>query len=141
MDPLSLTAGVLAVIGASKAVAQGLQRLNGYRKAPQEIGDLLTDVAELHVFLEGVGVVAEHFLSVRCTQNVRSLTEQVGKAGRKIQEIKRLLDSPFFQMSRFNDGNKARIAWLQNKHKVKKILDELRAIRVDLGVTLGLLTM
>ena len=141
MDPLSLTAGILAVIGAAKAVAQGLQRLNDCRKGPREIGDLLNDIIELQVFLEGVGVVAEQFQGTRCTENVRSLAEEVGKAERKIQEIKGLLDSPFSQVSRLRDENKARIAWLLNKNKVTKLRDELRAIRVDLGVTLGLLTM
>lgn len=140
MDPLSLTAGILAIIGAAKIVIQGLERLNSYRKAPQEIRDLLRDATELHVFLEGVGVVVEHYQSLRCTQNVRSLTEHIEKAGRKFHEIKCLLDSPFFRDSRLSDGNKARIAWLQNKNKVKKLQIELRATRVDLGTTLGLLT-
>lgn len=133
-----MTAGILAVIGAAKIVVQGLQRLNSYRKAPQEIVDLLSDVTELHVFLEGVGLVIEHYQSVRCTQNVRSLIEHVEKAG---QKVKCLLDSPFFRDSRLNDGNKARIVWLRNKNKVKKLQIELRAIRVDSGTTLSLLTM
>jgi hypothetical protein len=141
MDPLSLTAGILAVIGAAKIVVQGLQRLNSYRKAPQEIVDLLSDVTELHMFLEGVGLVIEHYQSVRCTQNVRSLIEHVEKAGQKVHDIKCLLDSRFFRDSRLNDGNKARIVWLRNKNKVKKLQIELRAIRVDSGTTLSLLTM
>ena len=140
MDPLSLTAGILAVIGAAKAVAQGLQRLNDCRKGPREIEDLISDITELQVFLEGVGVVAEHFQSTRCTENVRSLAEQIGKAGRKIQEIKALLDAPFFHKSRLGDRKKAHVVWLQSKSKVNKLRDELRAIRVDLGSTLGLLT-
>lgn len=141
MDPLSLTAGILAVIGAAKVVVEGLQRLNSYRKAPQEILGLLSDVTELHIFLEGVGLVIEHYQSVRCTPNIRSLTEHVGKAGQKVHDIKCLLDSPFFRDSRLNDRNKARIVWLQNKNKVKRLQIELRAIRVDLGTTLSLLTM
>lgn len=74
---------ILAVIGAAKIVIQGLQRLNSYRKASQEIGDLPSDVTELHIFLEGVGEVVEHYQSVRCTQNVRSLTRHIVEAGQK----------------------------------------------------------
>ena len=140
MDPLSLTAGVLAVIGAAKAFAQGLQKLSGYRKGPREIRDLFGNITELRVFLEGVTVVAEQFQSGQCTQNIHSMVEQVAKAGRKIQEIKSLLDSPAFQISRLSDGNRLRLAWLQHRSKVNKLRDELRAVRIDLGMTLGLLT-
>ena len=143
MDPLSLTADILAVTGAAKAAAQGLQKLRYYRKAPQAIGELISEITEIQAFLEGVGNVAEYFQNSRCAQHVHNLAEQVGKAGRKIDELRCLLDSSFFQLSRLSNENKARVTWLQHKNEANRsrLRDELRAIRVDLGVTLGLLTM
>lgn len=37
MDPLSLTANILAVVGAAKSAAQGLSRLRNMRRAPQKL--------------------------------------------------------------------------------------------------------
>ncbi len=44
MDPLSITAGLLAVIGAAKAGANGVRKLSHYRKAPREVADLLSEL-------------------------------------------------------------------------------------------------
>ena len=44
MDPLSITASLLALIGAAKAGIIGLRKLSSYRNAPRELADLLSEL-------------------------------------------------------------------------------------------------
>lgn len=47
MDPLSLTASIIAVIGAASATAQALEKLRSLRHAPQQILVVLNEVCRL----------------------------------------------------------------------------------------------
>ena len=44
MDPLSLTAGILAVLGAASQTAKVLRAICGLRHAPREILELVNEV-------------------------------------------------------------------------------------------------
>lgn len=40
MDPLSITAGILAVIGAAKGVVSGINKAREFKHCPDELRDL-----------------------------------------------------------------------------------------------------
>ncbi len=54
MDPLSLTASVIAVAGAAQQVGKGLNVLKTAKDAPQGLDDLLNDVSRFEIVLEVV---------------------------------------------------------------------------------------
>ncbi len=54
MDPLSFTASLLTVIGAAQVGVKGIQKLNNYRNAPQELGTLATELKGVQSLLEDI---------------------------------------------------------------------------------------
>ncbi|PVH88072.1 hypothetical protein DL98DRAFT_648957 [Cadophora sp. DSE1049] len=54
MDPLSISASIVALLGAAATVARGLDRLRAWRNAPVELISLLNEVADLQVVLTNV---------------------------------------------------------------------------------------
>lgn len=54
MDPLSLTASVIAVMGAAQQVGEGLVILQIAKDAPQGLDDLLSDVSRFKVVFEAI---------------------------------------------------------------------------------------
>lgn len=52
MDPLSIIASSIAVIGASSKLAKGLRKLLALPDAPQEIQTLFNDVSSLRKFYQ-----------------------------------------------------------------------------------------
>ncbi|KAK4694098.1 hypothetical protein P7C71_g3424, partial [Lecanoromycetidae sp. Uapishka_2] len=59
MDPLSLTASLLAVIAAAQGGIAGLRKLSNYRKAPSEIEELTSELDRLHAVLNEVRSFAQ----------------------------------------------------------------------------------
>jgi hypothetical protein len=51
MDPLSITAGVIAVLGAVSASSTGVHKLHGLRNAPEELAALFNEVEALRSVL------------------------------------------------------------------------------------------
>ncbi|KAL8811620.1 MAG: hypothetical protein Q9200_001647 [Gallowayella weberi] len=54
MDPLSVTTGVIAVVGAVEQAAKCIQKLRAIRQAPREVSLLLEEVADLREVLQQV---------------------------------------------------------------------------------------
>ena len=49
MDPLSISASIIAVIGTIRTVSQGLERLASLRHAPDQLLALTNEVSTLHL--------------------------------------------------------------------------------------------
>jgi Fungal N-terminal domain of STAND proteins len=58
MEPLSLTASIIAVLTAANTVAHGLVKLRGFKNAPDELLALMNEVSDLQVILEEVNEIS-----------------------------------------------------------------------------------
>lgn len=135
MDPLSLTASFLAVIGAAKVGANGVRKLNRYRKAPSEINDLASELEDIQALLTDIESFTKSY--PRALYN-ESLHECVRRAAPKIVAINDLLASTPFNLSRLSDDNHARALWVRYKPTLIAFRDDLQVIRMDLAVRIGL---
>src|SRR5450432_1099874 len=54
MDPLSITASLIAVIGAANAVGKGLWKLKSIKNAPKELDEVLQEVSDIENSLHEV---------------------------------------------------------------------------------------
>ena len=61
MDPLSVAASILTIIGAGGAVGRGLRKLASLRHAPEVISELQDERAELKTILEEVPHLLHHY--------------------------------------------------------------------------------
>lgn len=135
MDPLSLTASLLAVIGAAKVGANGVRKLNRYRKAPSEIDDLASELEGIQALLTDIETFTKSYPHALYNE---SLHECVRRAAPKIVAINDLLASMPFNLSRLSDDNHARALWVRYKPTLIAFRDDLQVIRMDLAVRIGL---
>ena len=136
MDPVSLCASILAVISAAQSVAKGVRKLKGYWQAPQLIRDIIAEIESLQSTLQDVSAFVA---SAHSLPDIQGLCEPVSRTAFAIQKISALISSPPPYTIRLGDANHARVTWLCHKNEIKGLLEDLRIVRMDLMIRLGLL--
>ncbi|KAF2660578.1 hypothetical protein K491DRAFT_711773 [Lophiostoma macrostomum CBS 122681] len=53
-DPLSLTAGIIAVVGAAEKTGKGLEKLRTLHDAPDELEYALNEISDMRVVLRSI---------------------------------------------------------------------------------------
>ncbi len=135
MDPLSLTASILAVIAAAQAGVQGLRKLNTFRKAPQELEDLALELESIKSLLQDI----EHCLELNpLLLQSGGLSQSVRCAASKITRMNQLLESKPFALLKLSNAAQVRLVFIRYKDRLQSSRDDLRVVRQDLAVRLGL---
>ena len=135
MDPLSLTASILTVIAAAQAGVEGLRKLNSFRKASQELEDLALELESIKSLLQDV----EHFLELNpLLLQSGGLSQSVRCAASKIIKINKLLKSEPFALLKLSNAAQGRLVFVLYKDRLQSLRDDLRVVRQDLAVRLGL---
>ena len=140
MDPLSITAGVLAVLGAARGAVQCLRKIKDVRKAPLEVADLLQELNRFCTVLEGILQVVESVHDADQFTQASILTEHVVKANQLMDDMTALLNTSSLLRLNLSDENTKRALWFRHKTKIKSLNEELKAIRLDLCLALHTLT-
>lgn len=135
MDPVSLTASILTVIAAAQAGVDGLRKLNNFRKAPQELEDLALELESIKSLLQDV----ERFLKLNpLLVQSGGLAQSVRCAASKITKINKLLESRPFALLKLSNAAQGRLVFVRYKDRLQSLRDDLRVVRQDLAVRLGL---
>ena len=140
MDPLSLTASIIAILGAARAGIHGLKKLQILYKAPQVVGDLLGELKDFQGLVEEIMEILEIVVPnehAQCASQLKSLVERGGDI---VSEINGVLASPPFQSFRLKNANQVRAIWLRNSGRLNALHQALKHVRVKLMDTLGVLT-
>ena len=135
MDPLSITAGLLAVIGAAKAGANGVRKLSNYHKAPREVADLLSELESFTEILTDIKSFTDLYPDAMFSEG---LYECVQGSASKIAAINDLVASAPFKLSNLSDNNHARVVWVRYKQTLLGLREDLQVFRMDLVVRIGL---
>lgn len=143
MDPLSVTASILAVIGAGSTVSKGLKKIISAGRLPillqlnNEVTDLQVVVQGVHDLLQQLSQINrddEGFLSARA-----GLVSALGHVKETLLALESLIA---YQLTTIHsrDGRTRvdRISWLQVEKKVRSIKDDIRTNRVRLSTALSL---
>ena len=140
MDPLSLTASIITVIGLGGPVAEAVRGLASLRDAPNYIIALNNEMADLNLI---VLAIQDIYQSQRATgasgqvdeTNVdASVTSALNEANRITEKLRKLYD----RLS--GPGSPSRTAWLLDSRKARRIGETLRDVRLKLAAALGLLS-
>lgn len=143
MDPLSLAANVLAVVGAAQSTLQALKRVKDARFAPNQISQLLDEVADF----ERVIVTVTRTLSGIGQQPVdpgfnKHLASLIQRAMDQVTQINRLAEDGWIRDLEAMNEKSATAAWkrwLRSKD-VGELLTSIHSIRQDLAAALTVLT-
>lgn len=137
MDPLSFTASLLAVIQAARIGIKGVRKLDACRKAPKELDRFRTELESLEALLEGVRTFINQNPSIIYCD---ILSTPVNLASERVQSVNQILSSPALRFSRLSEENRARLTWIRYKHRLNVLAEDIKSIKAELGLRLGLVT-
>ena len=145
MDPLSITASVIAVLTAAGQVADGLSKLKALISCAQdEVCQLLNEVADLELVIHQIEAATEN-LPAAMNQETSGIRRSMDRAEKKLLELRDLIENrlgiPLSQnLDKLNKPDTLRISklkWVKESQKAREIQKDLRSIRQSLS--LGLL--
>ena len=145
MDPLSVTASILAIIGAASTVGKGLKKITSARRLPGVLLQLNNEVTDLQYVVQDV-----HNLLQQQTQidgenggllsTNPSLASALGHAKETLLALESLIAYQLTTIDSRDGTTKIdSISWLRLEPKVKCIKDDIRTDRVRLSSALSLL--
>ena len=151
MDPLSLTAGIIAIIGASGEAAKVVRRIASLKGAPDVILALNNEIADLGLLVSaiehayqnqqngGVPLPGNRIHSADVEASIVSSLKQVNDRVLELQAFHtRLIRStPGSSSSTVTSLNKS--VWLVEQKRVKRLQDDFRSARLKLVTALGVL--
>ena len=146
MDPLSITASILTVVGAGSTIGKGLKKIISARRLPDILLQLNNEVTDLQWVVQDVDDLLRQQRQV--TQEDRGLLPSHTSLTSALIYIKRTLlalESLIAYELTIVDSRDGiprldRIAWLRVESKATRLKDDIRTDRVRLSTALSLLT-
>ena len=124
-DPLSVTASIIAIVGAANTVTKGLGHLKAAKDAPEGLKDLISDVAQLEMVLNRVKSVV-----LSSSSPPIELATLIGEAGSKLLEVQSLIE---YTLTKAGVSNQVdRWQWLRKGNEVERLRNQLGTIRLNL---------
>ena len=133
-DALSLTASIIAVLGAAEGVTKTLSRLESIRNSPQELLVLINEVSDLRIVLEDI---QRYYRKARekqiPTEQVDHLSHLVNRANEKLLDLDKLIHYRLLKPQSSLDQIKvSKREWLKAIKTIDRYRQSLRDIRLNI---------
>lgn len=130
MDPLSVGASAIAIVGAIGKVIKGIDRLKALQEAPRELDDLLAEMSQFELVLQAIQDASEH--------PDPGLKILLDTAKRVLVDFDSLIE---YELTQARTSNKAdRWQWTRSSKDIKRLRRQLRDVRGNLVALVGLNT-
>lgn len=132
-DPLSISASIIAVLGAGVSVSKALNTvIQGYREAPAAITALSNEVSDLVLVLQEVRSRVENLA------DGLNLTVAIRKADAKLGELRSFVESLGVLMVGTGTKNRFHKArWVARKKTARVLKQDLKDLKSDIILLLG----
>ena len=125
MEPLSVTASIVAVLGAARRLSKGVGLLKAARGAPESLDDLLLHLTGIEEVLHAIQDVPTEPSTIS-----PGLARVLGRAKAKFVEMDALIQ---YTLTHAGESSKVdRWQWLKKRDEVDKLQRQLDALRNDL---------
>ena len=125
MEPLSVAASVLAVLGAARRLSKGVGLLKAGKNAPESLDDLLLHVSGIEEVLQAIQDV-----SIESSTVSPGLTRVLGRTKAKFIEMDSLIQYTLREAGESSTVD--RWQWLKKRGEVEKLQRQLDALRNDM---------
>ena len=140
MDPLSLTASIIAIVGAGSTLAQTVKKIASLRGAPAVLLALNNEIADLQLALHAIIDVYEGGHTVQ-ESTAASLSSTLLQIRTSIEQLVGLVARVQKPSNGPTDGLKLnRVAWLREQSRLNGVNNDIRDCRQKLVSLTGLLT-
>ena len=130
-DPLSITASIIAVVGAAEGVTKTLAKIKSIRNAPDELLALINEVSDLKLIISDIQnhiVIQRAQIPQTELQNISTL---IKRAKDKLLELDQLIQYRLVKPE--SDQIKvSRREWLRAKAVIERFRQDLRDIRLNI---------
>ena len=122
MDPLSIAAGIIAVVGAGGTVSKRLRKLAQVRDAPKFIIELKDKVSDLYLLVESSANLASQHKSVTTEPLSPAVARGLEKIQNTILTLEKLI---FYDLTTItnSDGRTEvdKLAWVRSGAKIQEL--------------------
>ena len=140
MDPLSITASILAIVGAAQQATKGVGKLRSLKHAKGDFSALLNELADLQTILTQVTALS-HDLDARRTDGaVVGLNSLLKGALAQVLELDQIVQYNLSK-SDLDDAGRIRLdykGWIINESKVLALQRKLLTTRSNIATAIGL---
>lgn len=140
MDPLSITASVIAILGAAGEVTKGLAKVQALYHAPAELSGLMNEVSDLRAVISQISTFSNQLEEESFRGPVVTLKNHLNKAMGQLRTLDNLINAELFKVRADGTIKMSRTAWIRLKADVQRMQRDLRSIRVNIGTALGVVT-
>ncbi|KAL6716981.1 hypothetical protein ACLMJK_004895 [Lecanora helva] len=141
MDPVSVAASLLTLLGAASTAGRALEHLSNIRHAPDQLLALMNEVADLRVVLSKARETVQERSVV--SQDCTSLGKIVERANQKVRELNRLIYRDLVKKGCHFEDDKPKashVAFFRHHGKIKALKEEIREVKLSLLIAIGALT-
>ncbi|KAK6504655.1 hypothetical protein TWF481_006594 [Arthrobotrys musiformis] len=143
MDPLSVTASVIAIVTAAGQVSNGLAKLAALRGAPEIIMALHNEVSDLRLVVHSCQSILDRHVTLGGWQNnVRGLPHELIGVKGLLDRATAVLDGILQVISTKlvdSKGAFSKIGYLREQSRLVKAKDGLRDVRMEIANGIGLM--
>ena len=141
MDPLSITASAIAVLGAVQQAGKCVQKLKAIREAPLELNLLLEEVVDLCQLLEHVKTAQkppDYYEDEGAvpTERPKGLDWQISRTSTKLCELDQLIQHHASRAHR----RKLDFGWVRGRQKANALRADLKLLRLNIAASLSATT-
>ena len=146
MDPLSITASIIAIIGVGGNIAKTIRRLASQTNAPDFVLALNNELADFNLVVSAIQDIYQKQQSsarpygpqdVDIDASVTSALTQARQTAMELQTLYRQISIGTSGKSGF--ASLRTKLWLLEPKKAKEVQDNLRTVRLKLAAVLGIL--
>ena len=141
MDPLSLTASIIAIVGGGSTVAKGLKKILSARHLPDILLQLNNEVTDLQYIVQDIN----DLLQQQAQKHLPSYASLISALKFSKQTLLALESLIAYELTTVDsrDGQTRIdwISWLRVEPKIKRLKEDIRTDRVRLSSALSLLAL
>ena len=141
-DPLSITASIIAVIGAAEGVSKSLAKIKNIRNAPQEILGLINEVSDLRIILRDVEryVIREVNQHSHSPEQLQTLSILIIRASDYLLELDKVIQYRLVKASSTSaDFKVSRREWAVARSTIEKFRQSLRDVKLNIITQMGVM--
>ena len=141
MDPLSITVGILAILGAGGKVGDGLRKILALKHAPEAVMALNNEVNEIHRIVQNIDDVLQRHARTPGSLTISSLVDTLVQTKMTALDVEKLIAYELTVVKA--DGQSTRIdrsKWLRSKERIQKLKERIQLNKASLSIGLSVLT-
>ncbi len=137
MDPLSITASILTILGAGGQVAKGIAKIRALKFAPDILLALHNEIADIQYLVQDVNDVARQHEEVHETKFSASVCRALEKVRETLLATEQLIAYELTTIDSVNGLVKLDWKrWLRLEDNIRQLQERMRNNKVDLSTAL-----